>query len=144
MSYDQGSRELVVEATVENLTAVNSFVDELLEDIDFSMKERMQLALAVEELFVNIANYAYAPATGMATIRGMIVEHPSGVVLVFEDEGMPYDPLAKEDPNTEAPIEERDIGGLGIFLVKKNVDDIHYEYRDRKNVLTIRKNTGEK
>ena len=144
MSYDQGSRELVVEATVENLTAVNSFVDELLEDIDFSMKERMQLALAVEELFVNIANYAYAPATGMATIRGMTVEHPSGVVLVFEDEGMPYDPLAKEDPNTEAPIEERDIGGLGIFLVKKNVDDIHYEYRDRKNVLTIRKNTGEK
>lgn len=143
MDKEQGASELSVEATVENLEAVNAFVEQLLCKMDVSMKTQMQLDLAVEELFVNIANCAYAPSTGSVTLRGEVVRDPLGVVLTFEDEGVPYDPLAKEDPDVSLAAEEREIGGLGIFLVKKNVDDIRYEHRDGKNILTIRKNLPE-
>ena len=95
----------------------------------------MQIDLAVEEIFVNIAYYAYAPKVGMAVISIDISGGP--VRIVFMDHGIPYDPLAREDPDITLPPEERGIGGLGIFMVKKSVDDIKYEYKDGQNILTI-------
>ena len=97
----------------------------------------MQLDIAVEELFVNIANYAYVPDTGKATIRLEINEEPLSVSITFIDNGVPYDPLAKADPDITLSAEERAIGGLGIFMVKKSMDDMFYEYKDSQNVLTI-------
>ena len=96
---------------------------------------RMQLAVAVEEIFVNIANYAYEGKPGSATINIKADAHKASVC--FADSGFPYDPLKKEDPNIEQAAEDRPIGGLGIFLVKEMCDEVHYERRDNMNILTI-------
>jgi len=139
----QEARELTVDASVDSLDAVMEFVGEMLSSAGCSMKTQLQVELVVEEIFVNIANYAYAPGSGKATVRGRIVEDPRGLELAFIDGGRPYNPLAKEDPDTSEPLEDRQVGGMGIFLVKKNVDDISYEYKDhQQNILTIRKNIG--
>ena len=130
-------KEIEVDATVDNLDLVNGFVEELLTSLDCSMKLEMQLSLVVEEIFVNIASYAYEGKTGKAVVQGGVEKDSATVKLVFIDEGMPYNPLEKEDPDISLSAEERGIGGLGIFLVKKNVDDISYEHKDGKNILTL-------
>ena len=132
--------EMEIEAVQENLDTVLAFVDEHLEEAGCPMKAQMQIDLAVEEIFVNIANYAYRPDKGNATIRVEVSEEPVQVTLTFVDRGVPYDPLAKEDPDITLPAEERNIGGLGIFLVKQTMDDVAYEYKDGQNILTLRKN----
>ena len=132
-------KELNIEAKVENLDEVLEFVDAELEARDCSMKIQTQLDVAVEELFVNIAHYAYKPETGMATIRIEFIEEPLSIVITFIDSGKPYDPLAREDPDVTLSAEERQIGGLGIYLVKKTMDDVIYKYEDGKNILTIKK-----
>ena len=136
------TKELALEATVENLDVVNAFIDELLAPLECSPKKRFQLDLVVEEIFVNIANYAYGDGTGQAVLRFSLQQDPLKMKIVFMDEGVAYDPLAKDEPDVTLPMEERDIGGLGIFLVKKNVEDIHYERKDGKNILTIYKDLG--
>ena len=97
----------------------------------------MQIQLATEEIFVNIASYAYAPAKGQATVRVEVSDDPLEVILTFIDNGVPFNPLLKENPDIEANAEERDIGGLGIFMTKNLMDDICYEFKDGKNMLTI-------
>ena len=133
-------KELTVEAKIENIEAVTDFVNEQLEALDCPMKAQMQIAIAIDELFGNIAHYAYNPEIGQATVRVEVVEDPLSVVITFIDNGVPYDPLAKADPDTTLSAEERDIGGLGIYMVKKSMDDIAYEYKDGHNILKIKKN----
>ena len=132
--------ELTITATVENIEAVTDFVNEQLEAIDCPMKAQMQIDIAIDELFGNIAHYAYNPEVGDATVRVEVIEEPLAVVITFIDKGVPYDPLAKADPDITLSAEEREIGGLGIFMVKKSMDDITYEYKDGQNILKIRKN----
>ena len=128
--------ELTLTATTENIAAVTAFVDEELEKLDCSMKAQMQIDVAIDELFSNIAFYAYENG-GDATVR---FDYADGVVtLTFIDSGKPYDPTKKDDPDTTLSAEERPIGGLGIFLVKKTMDSLDYRYEDGKNVLTIKK-----
>ena len=129
--------ELTIEAKKENLPEVTEFIDLKLEEAQCSMKAQMQIDIAVEELFVNIASYAYAPGTGQATVRIEIEDDPKTATITFTDEGVAYDPLAKEDPDITLSAEERGIGGLGIFMVKKSMDDMRYEYKDGKNILQI-------
>lgn len=131
--------KITVEATTENLYQVLGFIDERLEAVDCSPATQMRLDLVVEELFVNIAHYAYAPNSGEATITFETQGDPPAAVITFEDGGVPYDPLKKADPDVTLDAKDRQIGGLGIFMVKKNVDDITYEYRGGKNILTIKK-----
>ena len=131
--------ELRVEANVENLSKVLAFVDDQLEMAECPMKAKIQIDIAVEEIFVNIAHYAYAPGTGDALIRVRISEEPAKVLIDFEDSGIPYNPLEKADPDVTLNVQEREIGGLGIFMVKKIVDEIGYEYADGKNRLTLGK-----
>ena len=114
-------KELDILAVKENLPQVLAFVDEQLEELSCKMKIIMQVDIAVEEIFVNIASYAYNPETGPATIRTSITEDPLTVVISFMDNGKPYDPLAVPDPNLNLPIQERKKGGLGIFMVKKTM-----------------------
>ena len=132
--------ELDIEADTENLDAVLAFVDERLEAANCPMKAKMQIDLAVEEIFVNIANYAYRPNKGRAVIRAEVRENPLEVTLTFLDSGAPYDPLAKEDPDITLDVKDRQIGGLGIFLVKQTMDDVKYEYKNGRNILTLTKN----
>ena len=133
-------KELTIAATVENIDVVTDFVNEQLESCDCPIKAQMQIDIAIDELFGNIAHYAYNPETGDATFRVEVVEDPMAVVITFIDKGIPYDPLKKADPNTALSAEEREIGGLGIFMVKKTMDDITYEYKDGQNILKIKKN----
>ena len=125
---------------MENLTAVNEFVSNFLASLNCSSKAQYQIDLVVEEIFVNIASYAYAPGEGMATIKIAALNKPPGVQIMFSDEGKPYNPLKNADPDLSLPVDERPSGGLGVFLVKKNMDDVKYAYRDGKNILTVRKN----
>ena len=133
-------KELKIDATVQNLDEVLAFLDGELEVMECGMKEQIQLDVAVEEIFVNIASYAYAPNTGYALIQIEEQKDPKRVQITFVDEGVPYDPLAKEDPDVTLSAEERQIGGLGIYMVKKSMDNMTYEYKDKKNILTIEKN----
>lgn len=133
-------KELTVSATLENIDAVTAFVDEQLEEMGCPMKAQMQIDIAIDELFSNIARYAYTPDTGEATVRVEKADHPLAAVITFIDRGKPYNPLAKEDPDTTLSAEERQIGGLGIFMVKKSMDDMQYEYKDGQNILRIQKN----
>lgn len=132
-------KELTIQATVENIDAVTEFVEEQLEALGCSPKIRAQIDIAIDELFGNIAQYAYHPGVGPATVRVELTEDPLAVVLTFIDHGVPYDPLAKEDPNTSLSAEERGIGGLGIYMVKKTMDGVDYEYKDGQNILRITK-----
>lgn len=132
-------KELRIEAKTNRLNDVLAFIDEVLESMDCPMKAQMQLDIAVEEIFVNIAHYAYAPGEGDAVIIIESESDPRGVTITFKDRGIPYDPCAKEDPDITLSAEERQIGGLGIYMVKKSMDSMEYERKDDQNVLTIRK-----
>lgn len=131
--------ELTLDAAVENLDQVLAFVDEQLESANCPPKIQMQIDIAVEELFVNIARYAYQPGKGTATVQVGMEKEPLAAVITLIDGGVPYDPLKKPDPDVTLSAEERKIGGLGIYMVKKSMDDMQYRYEDGKNILTIRK-----
>lgn len=133
-------KELTVGATVDNIRIVTDFVNELLETIDCPIKAQVQIDVAIDELFSNIAYYAYNSETGLVTVRVEIEEAPLSVEVTFIDQGVPYDPLSKEDPDVTLAAEERKIGGLGIYMVKKSMDAVTYEYKDGQNILRIKKN----
>lgn len=132
-------KEINLPATTDNLENVIGFVSSELETVDCPQRAHMQIELAVEEIFVNIAKYAYRPEVGDATVRCSVEREPLRVTIQFFDHGKPYNPLAKADPDVTLPAEARDIGGLGILLVKKSMDSIDYAYQDGKNILTIKK-----
>ena len=132
-------KQLDVQAIDKNLPQVLAFIDEQLDAADCPKKIKIQIDLAVEEIFVNIAHYAYDPDIGTATVRVDVLGDPPSVDITFIDNGIPYDPLAKQDPNVKLPAKDRKIGGLGIFMVKKNMDDVKYEYIDGHNILTMKK-----
>ena len=131
--------KITLAATIDNLQPVIDFATEKLEAHDCPLKASMQLELVIEEVFVNIASYAYEPETGDATFCVDFVQEPDAVVLTFIDGGKPYNPLEKTDPDISLDADEREIGGLGIFLVKNNVDEISYERTDDKNILRMKK-----
>ena len=131
--------ELTLDAKRENIDTLIDFVDGHLDRVDCSAENRNKVRIAVEELFVNIASYAYAPGTGTATVRVKTEATPPSVTVTFIDSGIPFDPLKKQEPDITLPPEKRKIGGLGILTVKKMMDKTEYAYRDGKNVLTIKK-----
>ena len=132
-------KELKIDATVENIEKVTAFVDEQLTQLNCPMKAQMQINIAIDELFGNIAHYAYHPNIGEATVRCEVGGEPLQVTIGFADEGKPYNPLLQKDPDVTQDADQRQIGGLGVFMVKKLMDEITYEFIDGKNVLTIRK-----
>ena len=132
-------KELVIDAVIDNLDEVLAFVDENLDEMSCPARIRTQMDIAAEEIFVNIASYAYTNGTGYARICFEPHGDPRAVTFVFEDEGIMFDPLAKEDPDTTLSAEDRAIGGLGIYMVKKSMDDVSYEYKDGKNILKLYK-----
>ena len=133
-------KELTLAATVENIETVTEFVNAQLELMDCPVKAQMQIDIAIDELFGNIAHYAYNTEVGSATVRVEVSEAPLAVIITFIDNGVPYDPLGKDDPDITLSAEEREIGGLGIYMVKQSMDEITYEYKDGQNILKIKKN----
>lgn len=141
---DNTNREVLVDVTlpaeIENQTIVTDKVDEELEKLDCPFKPMAQINIAIDEIFSNIAKYAYAPGKGDATVRMELEKEPEkAVVITFIDSGTPYDPMEEEDPDITLSAEERGIGGLGILMVKKSMDDLKYEYKDGKNIFMIKR-----
>ena len=135
--------ERIFPAEPEPLEPVQRFVEEQIERYDCSARVRFQLDVAVEEIFINIAKYAYRPGqAGQAAVRCCVGGDPLQVTIQFQDQGVPFNPLAKEDADITLTAQERQIGGLGILMVKKSMDAVRYSYEDGKNILTIQKNIG--
>lgn len=129
--------KLKLPAEREKLEEALRFVVDNLERDECGMKAQMQIEVAVEELFVNIASYAYPPGSGSVTIEYSCENGVAEITLT--DSGTPYDPLAKEDPDITLSVQERPIGGLGILMVKKTMDDMSYRSENGCNILTIKK-----
>lgn len=128
-------------AKIDELPNVISFIESELKKFEFSFKIITQFNLVVEELFVNVASYAYKDKeNGKCKIIIEYNQEKQEVKLIMEDNGIKFNPLEKEEPDTNLSAENRPIGGLGILLVKKNMDNIEYKYEDNKNILILSKN----
>ena len=130
---------ITVPAKPAALEIVNTFIQEKLQTIDCSKHIRMQLKLAVEEIFVNISSYAYHPGIGQVEVGVLIDSDPPTVTIRFLDQGHPFNPLKQPDADISLSAQDREIGGLGILLVKKTMDQVNYAYENGKNILTIKK-----
>ena len=123
---------------VQEIPLLNAFVDEICELNGLDDMTTMQMNLAIEEAVVNVMNYAYPEGTkGFVDITSM--SDDEWLQFVISDNGKPFDPTTKEEVDTTLPVEKRRIGGLGIFLVRKMMDNVKYEYKDGQNILTLRK-----
>ena len=132
--------EINVLATMDNLDAVIGFIEERLEGMDCPMKISMKIAVCVEELFVNVVNYVYDGHEGSCQVVFEKVENePSRAIITMVDQGKAFNPLEKEDPDTTLKADEREIGGLGIFMVKNIMDEISYERNGEKNIIIMEK-----
>ena len=130
-------KELRLQASAERLEDVQEFVRGELEAAGGSLKVMSQVEIAVEEIYVNIVHYAYPSGEGEAAIRCETDREVPKITIQFLDAGTPFDPLAKEDADISLSAEERSIGGLGILMVKKLMDEVTYCYEEGKNILTI-------
>lgn len=139
MNENELKTELTVEASINNLEKVTSFVNDKLEENECPVKAQMQIDIAIDEIFSNIARYAYSPEIGMVTIQMEVTKQPPEVCITFIDSGIPYNPLLQTEPDTSLSAEERQLGGLGIFLVRKSMDDVIYQYKEGNNILKLKK-----
>ncbi len=128
---------LTVEAKVENIDPLTNLVNKQLEAMGCSPRVQSQIDIALDELLSNICHYAYGDGTGHVTVGIEEIAEENAVQITIKDYGIPFDPLAHDDPDVSLDIHERNIGGLGIFLVKKTMSDLRYEYRDGCNILTV-------
>ena len=127
-------KELITEASTEKLDEVLDFIDGFLDEWECPMKITTQINIAAEEIFVNIAHYS-----GSNEAKITIEKSGDMAEITFTDSGIPYNPLARPDPDVTLPAEDRIIGGLGIYIVKKSMDAVSYDYTDGHNVFTMRK-----
>ena len=130
---------ITVPAESAALETVNTFIQEKLESINCPKRAKMQMMLAVEEIFVNISSYAYHPEVGQAEVGVDIDGDPPTVTIRFLDQGRPFNPLEKPDADITLSAQDREIGGLGILLIKKIMDQVDYAYENGKNILIIKK-----
>lgn len=137
MKKEVGS--ITVEAVMENLKKVLSFVRKKLNVAETGMLDCLTLEIVVEELYTNIASYAYGKHPGIVTVKCSAKGEPLELTVTFMDHGIPYNPLEHKDPDIKAPLEQRKIGGNGILMAKEMMDDMQYEFKGGMNILTIRK-----
>lgn len=133
-------KKLVVKAVAESIPTVTDFVDKILEEHSCDVKAKIQINIAIDEILANISQYAYETDDGEVSVSVQVVDAPKRAIITFVDSGVPYNPITREDPDTSLSAEERKIGGLGIFMVKKSMNDMAYEYANNCNVLKITKN----
>ena len=130
--------EIILKSDIEDLDSLLLNIEEFLEDKDVSIKSKLKLELIIEELFVNICNYAYEKE-GKIKIQYGLLEDPLRITMNFIDSGVKFNPLNKEAPDLTLEANQRDIGGLGLTIVRKNADEIDYRYENNQNILTIEK-----
>ena len=133
------SHTFILEAVPENFAAAQEQVRAFLEPFSCSMRTLLELDMLVEEIFINIASYAYPDKKGTAAIDLALNERKDTLTITFRDSGIPYNPLEKPSPDISSPASARKIGGLGIFLVQKYSDQLSYSYEDGENRLSLQK-----
>jgi anti-sigma regulatory factor (Ser/Thr protein kinase) len=133
------SHTFILEAVPENFAAAQEQVRAFLEPFSCSMRTLLELDMLVEEIFINIASYAYADKKGTAAIDMALNARKDTMTITFLDSGIPYNPLEKPSPDISSPASARKIGGLGIFLVQKYSDQLSYSYEDGENRLSLQK-----
>lgn len=133
-------KELHIESKLENIEKVTDFINTHLMSENATKNFCSSIDVVIDEIYSNIVNYSKLTEDDKVSVKIEIDGIPKKITIQFVDAGIPYDPLTTKDPNVDAKVEERDVGGLGIFMVKKIMDDVHYEYKDNKNVLTLTKN----
>lgn len=131
--------ERVFPADVDALPEVQGFLEGLLEQLACPMKTQIAVSVAIEEIFVNIAHYAYPEGGGTAEVGFAFDPESRTATFVFRDQGIPFDPLQQELPDLTLSVEERGIGGLGILITRKTMDSVTYRYENGENVLTMQK-----
>jgi anti-sigma regulatory factor (Ser/Thr protein kinase) len=131
--------EIKVPARKEYLPDILDFINDQLLRVNYPEKAHLLLELIVEEAFINIVNYAYKEDDGEVLIRSKLYENPLKLTVQFIDWGFPFNPLNEEETPISPDIKENPMGGWGIFLIKRNVDHLDYEYREGKNILTLTK-----
>ena len=132
-------KQMTLPARRKNIPLIIDFVNRELESLGCSRKTEAQIDIAIDELYSNIANYGYEEDDGQVTVTLDTDSVPRTVTISFTDEGKPFNPLERADPDVTLSAKDRKIGGLGIYMVKKSMDDVSYEYKAGKNILTIRK-----
>lgn len=130
-------KEISIEADVRNLSTLLSFIADELDNAECTKKGQMRIAIAAEELFVNIASYAYKDRKGTCTVRVDACKEEAKAILTFIDEGEAYNLLEKQNPDVTLSAEDRPIGGLGIYIVKKSMDEVSYKREEGRNIVTI-------
>ena len=133
------SHTFILEAVPENFAAAQEQVRAFLAPCSCSMRTLLELDMLVEEIFINIASYAYPDKRGTAAIDLALNDKKDAITITFRDSGIPYNPLEKPSPDLSSPASARQIGGLGIFLVQKYADQLSYVYEDGENLLSLRK-----
>ena len=124
-------------AKTESLNSILGFVEETIEGFECPMKTQTALCVAIEEVFVNVAHYAYPESEGDMTLHISFDEESRNITFRMTDKGVPFNPLKKPDPDITLSAEEREIGGLGIFIAKKTMDSLSYSYENGENILTM-------
>lgn len=132
-----------VPAEMSYLADVLSMIRDVLSEGNSGEKSALSVEIVVEEIFTNICDYAYNSGNGQAFVTCELYKDEGLLRIIFEDQGKKYNPLESEDPNFDIPLEDRPIGGLGIFMTKQMMDKVEYDYRDNKNILTIEKSIFE-
>ena len=128
-----------IPAKTEFLNDLLGYVDEILDSFECPMKVQTAICVALEEVFVNVAHYAYGGGDGDVELCVGFDAESRTMTFRMEDKGVPFDPLKKPDPDITLSAEEREIGGLGIFITKKTMDSVTYAYERGKNILTMTK-----
>jgi anti-sigma regulatory factor (Ser/Thr protein kinase) len=137
---DDGThRELQIDAVGDNAALAIDFVTSCMESLSHQERSEVEMSIAVDEIFSNVAYYAYGENVGVVTIAVDINEDERAVSVAFIDEGLAYDPLGATDPDILLSDDERTVGGYGIFLVKKIMDEVTYRRAGNKNILTVTK-----
>lgn len=124
-------------AKTESLSDVLGYVEQTLDSFECPMKIQTAICVAIEEVFVNVAHYAYPESVGDMTLHIDFDVESRVITFRMSDKGVPFDPLKKPDPDITLSAEEREIGGLGIFIAKNTMDSLTYAYENGENILTM-------
>jgi len=137
-------KRYTIPAELEELEKVKVCANEMLLQTSSSEEEKMAVEIAIEEIFVNIVKYAEVPKDTRIELCYEYKKDERLIILQFRDEGVYFNPLEKKEPEVHKELFARELGGLGIYMVKKMMDDICYEHRGGKNILTLRKKLSDR
>ena len=134
-----GSSQLTLPADRKEFPALQQWILNIAAELDIPERIRKQLMICCDEIFTNIASYAYPDGNGSVTVTIEFVSETKSLRIIFSDSGTAFNPLEISEPDTSSALSERKVGGLGMFMVKKMMDSVEYCRQDGKNILTLTK-----